>query len=185
MGQNQPPEWWIKQRGSRIGCADVTIVSIACIAAFVLLFLVIARADFVRSVDSLPFLKNATAVSASATPNRVGQSSTRTALAQAGSSAYTDTTPPVAGAATTAAPTAAPATTEPTIVKRATVNANGLNLRRDPSLTADVIATLKQKTVVKLLGQNQVDENNDTWAKIETDEGKQGWVLVRFLEPVV
>src|ERR1700694_6002899 len=47
----QPPEWWSRQRGPRLGCADVTIVSIASISAFVILIFVLFRPDFARVLD--------------------------------------------------------------------------------------------------------------------------------------
>src|SRR4051812_8576359 len=47
----QPPDWFRQPRGPRIGCADVTIVSIASIIAFVLLIFVVLRPDFARFID--------------------------------------------------------------------------------------------------------------------------------------
>jgi hypothetical protein len=61
MSSKQPPEWWLKQREPRFGCADVTIVAVAAIAAFIILILILSRADFASIVERVPLGNAATA----------------------------------------------------------------------------------------------------------------------------
>lgn len=99
MPNQQPPEWWLKQREPRFGCADVTIVAVVAIAAFVILILILSKADFAGVVEQLP-INNA----ATATPVNSNSSPDDTATAMA-LQAITPSPPPV----TTPNPTNPPA----------------------------------------------------------------------------
>lgn len=82
MANQQPPEWWLKQREPRFGCADVTIVAVVAIAAFIILILILSKADFAGVVEQLP-LGNSSAT-ATAVPTNISNASpddTATALA--------------------------------------------------------------------------------------------------------
>ena len=104
----QPPDWFRQPRGPRIGCADVTIVSIASIAAFVLLIFVVLRPDFAHFID-LTGGNDITvgAVRATDTPGGPALSITP------GTPDVSNTTAPGIGSGTTAPRTTAPGTTAP------------------------------------------------------------------------
>ena len=46
MTQKRLPDLYKSKQGPTIGCADVTVVSVAAIASFAILILILSRADF-------------------------------------------------------------------------------------------------------------------------------------------
>lgn len=157
----QPPEWWSRQRGPRFGCADVTIVSIAAIAAFVILIFVLLRPDFARVID-VGNANNATvgAVRATETPTRPTVTPTSTAPTVA-------PTPP--------APTLAP-TPPPPAFRKANTNQQ-CRLRQDPSTTAVVIQVFNTGVSFKIYTEQRVVDNQ-TWVRVEPDDNtnRSGWM---------
>ncbi len=184
----QPPDWFRQPRGPRIGCADVTIVSIASIAAFVLLIFVILRPDFARFID-LTGGNDITVgvVRATETPGGPALSLTRgtsgvsdtTAGSISGTSAAGTTAPgptgPAAttGAATTAAvvttaaapatPTVPPTPTPPPTVSFKSVKlTDACRLRKNPDYHAPIIQIFPKGTAFKAYDQQQSVKDSDT-----------------------
>lgn len=162
MSSGQPPDWWARQRGPRFGCADVTIVSIASITAFVILIFILWRPDAQNVLDN-PNAGSITisAVRATETPTRVGQAPTATSAPTA-----------------TLAPTATPAPTPS--FKRANVKSE-CRLRQEPSFDATVIQVFKPGTVFKIYSDQKPDPaRGETWARVEPEDGtsRLGWMVL-------
>lgn len=56
------------------------------------------------------------------------------------------------------------------------VTAAGLNVRREPSTSADIVVTAKRGEVLSLL------TSTDDWSKVRLADGTVGWVASRFVE---
>lgn len=202
----QPPDWFRQPRGPRIGCADVTIVSIASIVAFVLLIFVVLRPDFARFIDltggnditvgavratdtPIPFV--------STTPAFSGGSSTPDSgtTAAAGTSAPNTTAPGSTSAAQPATPTVpAPTTVAPTPTPPPTLSfksvklTDACRLRQNPDYHAPIIQIFPKGTVFKAYDQQQSVKDSDTgvtsvWQKVEPADNtnRQGWMVVECL----
>lgn len=77
-------------------------------------------------------------------------------------------------------PTATPTAT-PTPPLAEVTYPYGLNLRADPSITAELLGLLEQGTVVILLDTREEAEEG-VWQHVQVD-GQQGWVLSTYLNP--
>jgi sortase (surface protein transpeptidase) len=64
----------------------------------------------------------------------------------------------------------------------ATVNTDGVNLRSEPSTSADVVSVIANGTIVTITGASQ-DADGYTWWPISLDDGTTGWVVADFLTP--
>ncbi|HYI24578.1 MAG TPA: SH3 domain-containing protein [Thermomicrobiales bacterium] len=62
----------------------------------------------------------------------------------------------------------------------ATVNTDNVNLRSEPSTSAEIVRVLASGTVVTITGENQ-DAEGYTWSPIALEDGTTGWVVVDFL----
>lgn len=71
-------------------------------------------------------------------------------------------------------PAAAPATPTPAL-ETVTVTASALNVRREPSGTADVITLVKRGQKLALLA------STESWMKVRLDTGDSGWVSSRHV----
>lgn len=167
----QPPEWWSRRQGPRLGCADVTIVSIASITAFIVLLLILGRADFL--LERLPGTNANPTVGAGkgvdAEPTLI--ITPRPAV----------TASPTLAATATAAPPTATATILPTVtptIKRASVKQT-CRLRSETSAqgTQNILKVVQPGTVVKQLGDQKLNEGV-TWFSVEIDDGTglRGWM---------
>ena len=56
------------------------------------------------------------------------------------------------------------------------VNVSALNMRKGPGISYGVICVLKRNTKVKVI------ERREQWGYIETDDGKRGWVALRYMK---
>lgn len=65
------------------------------------------------------------------------------------------------------------------------VTASALRLRNSPSLKGDIIDSLPKGTIVSILGQSpfqvKIDEHWNSWAEIETSDGKRGFSFSAYL----
>ncbi len=201
----QPPDWFRQPRGPRIGCADVTIVSIASIIAFVILIFVVLRPDFARFVD-ITGSNDITvgAVRATETPGGVQTPGTSgiggvvaTKTATTGTTNVTGTT---AGAATTSIkPTvtiiATPSVPTPTLASTPTVPPtpafkvvkllDDCRLRQDPSYQAQIIQIFPKGSSFRIYDEKQTVKDTQsatdvTWQRVEPDDktNRQGWMVI-------
>jgi hypothetical protein len=178
----QPPDWWSRQRGPRLGCADVTIVSIASIVAFVVLIFVLLRPDFAKVIDVGGGGGNVTVASARATETP-GSSSTTTA--SGGSTAPAASTT-VKAATTPLKPTNTPVPAPPTITPvpqptqrvASLKDSDGCRLRQDAGYDAIVIQLFGKGATFKLYNEQKII-GKDTWQKVEPNDGSNrvGWML--------
>lgn len=162
MSSGQPPDWWARQRGPRFGCADVTIVSIASITAFVILLFILLRPDAQNVLDN-PGAGNAT-VSAI----RPTETPTKPPLTPTATNAPTVANPPTA----TIAPTPS--------FRRANVKQE-CRLRQEPSFEATVIQVFKPGTVFKIYSDQKPDPTRgETWSRVEPEDGtnRLGWMVL-------
>ena len=168
----QPPEWWSRQRGPRLGCADVTIVSIASIVAFVILIFVLLRPDFAKVVDVGGGGGNATvaAIRATETP---GSASPITAPAGTAATAL----PKPTNTPVPAPPTSTPVP-QPTQRKASLKDSDGCRLRQDAGYDAIVIQLFGKGATFKIYNEQKII-GKDTWQKVEPDDGSNrvGWML--------
>jgi hypothetical protein len=159
----QPPEWWSRRQGPRLGCADVTIVSIASITAFIVLLLILGRSDFL--LERLPGTNVNPTVG-------VGKNSELVPTLVVPRAVATVTATPVPTATPTALPTATPS------FKRASVK-QSCRLRSDTTSQnqQNIIKVLPVGAVVKQLGEEKLNEGV-TWLSIEVDDGTnvRGWM---------
>jgi hypothetical protein len=185
----QPPDWFRQPRGPRIGCADVTIVSIASIVAFVLLIFVVLRPDFARFIDltggnditvgAVRATETPGGPALSITPGTAGVSDTTAAGSGSGTSAAGTTAPGTTGPAgttgavttavalTTAAapttPTIAPTPTPPPTVSFKSVKlTDACRLRQNPSYQAPIIQIFPKGTAFKAYDQQQSVKDTST-----------------------
>jgi hypothetical protein len=159
----QPPDWWSRRQGPRLGCADVTIVSIASITAFIVLILVLGKSDFL--LERLP----------GANPNpTVGAGKSSDAEPTVFITPRSIVNPTATPAPPTPTATAAPTPT-PTF-KRASVKQN-CRLRPEATTTQKEIKVLPAGTVVKQLGDEKLNEGVN-WLSVEVDDGSnlRGWM---------
>ncbi len=186
----QPPEWFRQPRGPRIGCADVTIVSIASIAAFILLIFVVLRPGSISFID-ITGSNNVTvgAVRATDTPGgaqtpfptgAVGPSVTARAAGPAATVAIINT--PVPPTATQAPPTP---TVPPTPAFRIAKLLDTCRLRQEPSYQAQVIQVFPKGSSFKIYDETQKVKDPSTgaetnWQKVEPEDNsnRQGWMVV-------
>jgi hypothetical protein len=165
----QPPEWWSRRQGPRLGCADVTIVSIASITAFVVLVLVLGRSDFI--LERLPGTNVNPTVGVGTTDAESNILVTPRPAATV-TIAPTATPPPQPTNTPTVAPTATPT------VKRVNVK-QSCRLRSETSAqgTQNILKVLPPNTVVRQLGEQKLNEGV-TWFSVELDDGSglKGWM---------
>lgn len=64
----------------------------------------------------------------------------------------------------------------------AMVTTEGVNLRVEPSIDADVVAVVAAGTVVTITGPDQ-EVDSYTWWPVSLDNGTSGWVVADFLSP--
>lgn len=64
----------------------------------------------------------------------------------------------------------------------ATISDSGVNLRSEPSTSADAVSTLDAGTTVTITGPSQ-DAEGFTWWPIKLEDGTTGWVVEDFLTP--
>ncbi|MBN9390205.1 MAG: hypothetical protein J0I20_19415 [Chloroflexi bacterium] len=202
----QPPDWFRQPRGPRIGCADVTIVSIASIAAFVLLIFVVLRPDFARFIDltggnditvgavratdtPVPFVSTTPTLSGNETTSAAGTTGA------AGTSAPGTTALATTVAAAPATPTVpAPTTAAPTPTPPATLSfksvtlTDACRLRQTPDYHAPIIQIFPKGTAFKAYDQQESVKDSDTgvtsvWQRVEPADNtnRQGWMVVECL----
>jgi hypothetical protein len=140
-----------------VGCADVTIVAIAAITAFVILILILSRADFAAVFEN--FGRNNTPIAAA-----VAQTSPVAKSATPRLATPTPTPPPPSPTPTTPAP------------KKVVLKQN-CNLRPEPSVNKGTKGEFKAGAPFILLG-NQREAENIRWINVEVDDGSknQGWM---------
>ena len=191
----QPPEWFRPNRGSRIGCADVTIVSIASIIAFVLLIFVVLRPDFARFID-ITGSNNITVGAVRATETPGGPALTPSPDGTSGiSGGLVSTTVPGTTVAATTGPTvtatsiATPAIPTPTVAPTPTVPPtpafrtvkllDTCRLRQDPSYNAAVIAVFQKGASFKVYDETRPG-TDAAWQRVEPDDNsnRMGWMIV-------
>jgi hypothetical protein len=157
-----------KQRPS-IGCADVTIVAITAITAFVILILILIKPDFAGIFNNIPGINNSTPAPANVrttlTPNTVP---TVQAIA-----APTNT--PVVAAVATSAP-AAPPTATPVPFKRVKT-IESCNLRPEPRVGSQSKGVIPIGTTFKLLGEIR-ETREAKWQSVEQEDNpnNKGWM---------
>ncbi len=73
--------------------------------------------------------------------------------------------------------------------KAGIVSTNGVNLREQPEITAQVLASLSKETKVKILERREscvsIDHEAGQWVKVEVSDGKSanvGWVFDAYIE---
>lgn len=66
---------------------------------------------------------------------------------------------------------------------RATVSTDGVNLRAEPTTSANVVQVLALGTVVTITG-NAVDADGYSWVPVSLDDGTTGWIVADFITPV-
>ncbi len=170
----QPPEWWSRQRGPRLGCADVTIVSIASITAFVILIFVLFRPDFARVLDVTN--RNGEITVSAVRPTETPAPSR---VAGVGAAAgVTDTTK--APVPPTPFPATATPVPEPTPTFRQAVTRDDCRLREDTSYEAVIIKTFKSGSPFKVYNEQRYDEKDKvTFLRVEPDDNSKvmGWMV--------
>ncbi len=180
----QPPEWWARQRGPRFGCADVTIVSVASIAAFVIIIFVLLRPDSQRVVDVTNSGGPATVgvVRVTDTPNRAQPGTLAPTSASGGSqgqAAVTTAAVPATLAPTPFPPSPTPGvpTVTPAPAYRLTNLRDECRLRKEPSTQATVIQIFKSGVSFRVYPEQRYDGTNN-WVKVEPDDGsgRIGWM---------
>jgi hypothetical protein len=62
-----------------------------------------------------------------------------------------------------------------------TVTDDGVNLRAEPSVSADVVTVLSQGTTLSITGGSE-EGDGFTWWPVELEDGTTGWVVEDFLE---
>ncbi|HEX2916842.1 MAG TPA: SH3 domain-containing protein [Chloroflexia bacterium] len=166
----QPPEWWGRPRGARIGCADVTIVSIASIAAFIILIFVLLRSDFAKVVD---VFGNGNPTVGAVRPTDTAAPVAIITPGQADTTASTPA-PTTAAAAPAAPPTNTPA---PTPAFRRGNLKDSCNLRQEASVKSTTYGVFSPGTAFKLYSETRSNEGK-TWIKVEPDDGtgRVGWM---------
>ncbi len=203
----QPPDWFRQPRGPRIGCADVTIVSIASIIAFVILIFVVLRPDFARFID-ITGSNDITvgAVRATETPGGAqtpGTPSTSgiggvvaTKTTATGTTSVTGTTaraattsikPTVTIIATPAVPTptlAATPTVPPTPAFKVARLLDDCRLRQDPSYQAQIIQIFTKGSFFRIYDEKRTVKDTQSatdvnWQRVEPDDktNRQGWMV--------
>ena len=145
----QPPEWWSRRQGSRLGCADVTIVSIASITAFIVLLLILGRSEFL--LEHLP----GTNVNPTVGTGKISEAEPTLVVPRAIATIPTAT--PVPTIAPTALPTATPA------LKRANLK-QACRLRSEATTQnqQNIIKVLSIGTSVKQLGDRKSTRLNSS-----------------------
>lgn len=58
---------------------------------------------------------------------------------------------------------------------------DGIRLRKEPSLEAIVLRTLRKGTYVKVIGNS---DDDDSWCEIRLPEGREGWTKCELLAPI-
>lgn len=203
----QPPDWFRQPRGPRIGCADVTIVSIASIIAFVLLIFVVLRPDFARFIDitgsnditvgAVRATETPGGAQTPGTPSQGGGGVVATTASGTTSVAGTvvagtvTTRPTVTIIATPALPTpnAAPTPTVPPTPAFRLVNLlDTCRLRQDPSYQAVIIQTFPKGAAFKVYDEQRIVRDGPSatdinWQRVEPDDksNRQGWMVVDCL----
>lgn len=59
---------------------------------------------------------------------------------------------------------------------------DGGNIRKTPSLNGKIVADIKIGESVTHLEEEEIDDNGITWLKVETENGKEGWISERIVE---
>ncbi|MEI7553726.1 hypothetical protein [Candidatus Chlorohelix sp.] len=148
---------YLRHKGPTMGCADVTIISIASITAFVILIMVLSRADFSNLVEN--FGRNSSPIVNTPATTTVS----RTTLAIIAPSPT-----PVPKPVSTATPT-------PALKKLALLT--NCNLRPEPSTTKGTKGEYRPGIVFIILG-NVAEAEGIRWINVELDDGSknQGWM---------
>jgi hypothetical protein len=155
MDKRKVPDYLRREKGPTLGCADVTVVSIAAITSFIILILILSRGDFVQLFEN--FTRNNTPVIVaplSSTPTRTPSPRPTTLVA------LTPTPPP---------PT-------PTPVKKAALKTS-CNLRPEPTTRKGSKGEFRPGISFIILG-NPTDAEGIRWINVELDDGSknQGWM---------
>jgi hypothetical protein len=183
----------------------VTIVSIASIAAFVLLIFVVLRPDFARFID-LTGGNDVTVGVVRATDTPVAfvyttpplsddETTSAAGTTAAGTSATGTTAPGATVAAPPATPTVpAPTTVPPTPTPPPTLSftsvklTDACRLRQNPDYHAPIIQIFPKGTAFKAYDQQESVTDSDTgvtsvWQKVEPADNtnRQGWMVVECL----
>jgi hypothetical protein len=151
-----------------IGCADVTIVSITAIAAFVILILILVRPDFAAIFERLPVGNTATT-----TPAAVRTTITPT-VPTVQSALLAPTTAalvPVASPTAVVTPTATP----PPLKRVKTIES--CNLRPEPRVGSQSKGVMPIGTTFKLLGETR-ETREAKWQSVEQEDNpnNRGWM---------
>ncbi len=156
MSQKRTPDYLRREKGPTIGCADVTIVSVAAITGFVILILILSRADFSNVVETFGRTSTPPVAAAQATPDR-------TATPRV---VFTPTPLP----SPTLAPTATP------IPKKAVLKTN-CNLRPEPSVNRGTKGEFRPGITFVILSSPREAEGI-RWINVQIDDGSknQGWM---------
>jgi hypothetical protein len=189
----QPPDWFRQPRGPRIGCADVTIVSIASIVAFVLLIFVVLRPGSTSFID-ITGSNNITvgAVRATETPGSApttGPVGTTRAAGAVLSPGTTTARPTVTVIATPVPPTSISAPATPTVPPtpsfRTVKLLDSCRLRQDATYQAQIIQIFPKGSTFKVFDEQRkvIDPQSGTevtWQRVEPDDksNRQGWMVV-------
>lgn len=64
---------------------------------------------------------------------------------------------------------------------QATVNDSRVNRRAEASTAGEVVTTLSQGDVVKILGDSE-EADDSTWVPVQSEDGTEGWVVEDFLD---
>lgn len=91
---------------------------------------------------------------------------------------------PAAPPASTSAPSNG-ATSGPSLGKVKVVNADGgtVNVRAEPSTSAEVVTQVQEGTELELAGQDRQADGR-TWRNVKVSGGRAGWIASKFLENV-
>ncbi len=154
MSQRRVSDYIKKDKGPTLGCADVTIVSIAAITSFVILILILSRSDLSNLFENI---SRSTPVGAiQPTPDRAA------------------TVRAVATATPSPAPTSTPA---PTPIPKKAILKTSCNLRPEPSVNKGTKGEFKPGVTFIILGTFKENEGI-RWVNVEVDDASknQGWM---------
>ncbi len=94
--------------------------------------------------------------------------------------APTPTAPPPPPTPTpTVAPTPTPAF-EPDLQSNSQL---AVNLRQEPGTQANIVTVLTAQTPLQSLGEEQTGPDGETWIRVRTEEGEEGWIWRNSADP--
>ncbi len=182
----QPPDWWSRQRGPRVGCADVTIISIASIAAFIILIFVLLRPDFARVVD-ITGSGNITVGAARQTetiaPSTGLTSATSVPVTTRAVAVATVATPvpptftPVPPTLTPIPPTPTPSPIPTPAFRQASIKTE-CRLRQDASFDARILQIFRAGQTFRVYSDQRAS-GGETWWRVEPEDStnRLGWMV--------